>query len=330
MTEASQAGGARRAVARLAARLGFTETEAGKAALVATEAANNLVTHATDGVLLLGELDVGGSAGIEVLALDRGPGMADVARCLRDGYSTAGTPGGGLGAISRLAAFVDVYSHQPTGTALVARLWHGRPPLPDKSSDRLRVAAVCAPKPGEEVCGDAWAAVRRGGRAVVLVADGLGHGPDAADASRAAVRVVEGNAQLGPVPLLQAVHAALRGTRGAAVAVAEVSLDDRVVRYAGVGNIAATVLAGGATRSLVSHNGTLGHQAHRFQEFTYPFPAGATLVMHSDGLQSRWSLGAYPGLAVRDGALVAGVLYRDFQRGRDDVTVLVAREEDPA
>ncbi len=63
----------------------------------------------------------------------------------------------------------------------------------------------------------------------------------------------------------------------------------------------------------------------KFQEFAYPFPKGATLVMHSDGLISRWTLDAYPGLAAHDPALVAGVLYRDFQRGRDDVTVLVAR-----
>jgi serine phosphatase RsbU (regulator of sigma subunit) len=164
---------------------------------------------------------------------------------------------------------------------------------------------------------------------VVLVADGLGHGPLAADASQAAVRIFRQNPRAGPVAILQAIHLGLRSTRGAAVAVADVDLDTRTIRYAGVGNIAGVVLTGEGSQSMVSHNGTVGHEARRFQEFLYPFPAGAVLVMHSDGLTSRWGLGSYPGLAVRDSAVIAAILYRDFQRGNDDVTVVVAREEDP-
>jgi hypothetical protein len=105
-----------------------------------------------------------------------------------------------------------------------------------------------------------------------------------------------------------------------------VDLEGEILRYAGVGNIAAVVVSAGGTRSLVSHNGTLGHKLNKTKEFDYPFPRGALLVMHSDGLLSRWGLDGYPGLAAKDPGLVAGVLYRDFQRGRDDVTVLAARE----
>src|SRR5262249_13074084 len=115
-------------------------------------------------------------------------------------------------------------------------------------------------------------------------------------------------------------------TRGAAVAVAELDLDAGLLRFAGVGNISATVFAAGVSRSAVSHNGTVGHEARKFQEFTYPFPRGALLVMHSDGLATHWRLDGYAGLAARHPALVAGVLYRDFKRGRDDVTVLAIRE----
>ena len=121
------------------------------------------------------------------------------------------------------------------------------------------------------------------------------------------------------------MHAALRSTRGAAVAAVEIDIDGGTLRYAGVGNIAGAVLANGASRSMVSHNGTVGHEARHFQEFSCPFPPGAVLVMHSDGLASRWNLDPYPGLIARDPALIAGVLYRDFQRGRDDVTVLAVR-----
>jgi hypothetical protein len=120
----------------------------------------------------------------------------------------------------------------------------------------------------------------------------------------------------------------LRSTRGAAAAVAAVDLAGGTITYAGVGNISGMILGPQGGRSLVSHNGTLGHAARTFQEFAYPFAGHATLVMHTDGLLSRWALDAYPGLTRRDPALLAGILYRDFRRGRDDVTVLaVSRAE---
>jgi anti-sigma regulatory factor (Ser/Thr protein kinase) len=321
--EASQVGEARRTVARLVAALGFDETQAGRATIVVTEVANNLVKHGRDGVLLLRALECGSVCGVEILALDRGPGMAEVGKCLRDGFSTAGTPGTGLGAIVRLSAFTDIYSRPAQGTALLARLWAG--PLSPSAPPRLQVGAVSVPRGDEEVCGDTWAVERQGGRALLLVADGLGHGPFAADAARAAADILRANLDLGPAAILEVAHQALRGTRGAAVAVAEVDLEGRSLRYAGVGNISGVVLVPGADRSLLSHNGIVGHEARKFQEFTYPFPRGALLVMHSDGLGSRWDLDPYPGLSCHDPALVAGVLYRDHQRGRDDVTVLAAR-----
>src|SRR5262249_39127646 len=142
-----------------------------------------------------------------------------------------------------------------------------------------------------------------------------------------AVRVFRENARLDPAAILDLIHGALRSTRGAAVAVVEVDRANEQVRCAGVGNISGTILAAGASRGPVWHKGTVGHALHKVQEFAYPFPAGALLVLHSDGLATSWRLDRYPGLAARHPSLVAGVLYRDFKRGRDDVTVLVARDE---
>jgi serine phosphatase RsbU (regulator of sigma subunit) len=179
--------------------------------------------------------------------------------------------------------------------------------------------------PGEESCGDSWAADVRPGRSVVTVVDGLGHGPDAAEAARMAIRIFQANAAEPPARIIERMHDALRSSRGAAVAVAEIDTERGSILYAGVGNISGVVVSGRETRSLVSHSGTVGHQLHRLQEFPYPWPEDALLVMHSDGVTQRWELDRYPGLASRDPALVAGVLYRDFTRGRDDTTVLVAR-----
>jgi anti-sigma regulatory factor (Ser/Thr protein kinase) len=324
VTESSQVGEARRLALRLAQGLGFNETEAGKVAIVVSEAARNLATHATGGELLLRGLECDGVAGIEVLALDKGPGMANVAECLRDGYSTTGGPGTGLGAIARLSALFDIYSVPGVGTALLACLWSGLLPR-DLQPRPLEIGAVCLPKSGEGVGGDGWVVDQRPGRGLILVVDGLGHGSDAAKASGEAVTVFQKNPHLAPAAMIEAVHAALRRTRGAAVAVAEVDVLHRVVRFVGVGNIAGVILSSGGSRHTVSHYGTVGHEVRKIQEFTYPWPEGALLVIHSDGLASRWSLDRYPGLVTRHLSLIAGVLYRDHSRRRDDVTVVVAR-----
>jgi anti-sigma regulatory factor (Ser/Thr protein kinase) len=326
MVEASQVGDARRTAVGMARLLGFGEVEREKAGLVVTEAATNLVRHARGGELLLHPLADGDVGGLEVLALDRGPGMANVAACLRDGFSSTGTSGTGLGAIARLSSCFDIHSAVGAGTAVLARLWAR--PLPRRPIlDRLQVGAVSVPKANEEECGDAWAVHEQAERAALLVADGLGHGPAAARAAREAVRVFHEQAGRGPTEIIQAAHGPLRSTRGAAAAVAEIDLIRGHLRYAGVGNIAGTVLAAGKSQSLVSHNGTVGHEMRRVQEFTYPWPPDALLVLHSDGLTTQWRLDRYPGLVARHPSLIAGVLYRDYCRGRDDVTVVVARQE---
>jgi hypothetical protein len=95
------------------------------------------------------------------------------------------------------------------------------------------------------------------------------------------------------------------------------------VNYAGVGNISGVVI-GEKSRGMVSHNGTLGVQLLRAQQFDYEWPQGSHVVMHSDGMSARWSLATYPGLSRRHPAVIAAVLYRDHVRPRDDVTVVVA------
>ncbi len=321
VTEPSQVAEARRAAAAVARGLHFDDTAGGSLAIVVTELAKNLLKHASGGEILVHPAS-DATGDIDVLALDKGPGIADVDRCLSDGYSTAGTAGTGLGSVGRLSVLLDVYSAPGIGTAVLSRV---RPrtarPAPVHA---LATGVVCLPQRGELECGDAWATVSRERDATVLVCDGVGHGPSAALASRAAVGVFGEHGRVGPAETLGLIHAALRATRGAAAAIAHVDVAGGIVCYAGVGNVCGAILDG-RIRQMVSHNGTLGHQAPKIVEFTYPWSADALLVMHSDGLVSHWSLDRYPGLRMRDPSLIAGVLYRDFTRNRDDVTVLVAR-----
>ena len=317
----SEIGSARRAAVALAERLGASETEGGNVALVVTELATNLVRHGGGGEVLVRPLP-DAATGIEIVAIDRGPGMGDVSAALRDGYSTGGTSGHGLGAVRRIADRCEIFSAPGAGTAVVARLHVRRAGEPAG----MIVAGVSVAKPGESVCGDAWASSVNGDGCSILVADGLGHGPDAARAANEAVRVFREHAASPAADILGAAHAALRPTRGAAIGIAEIRPHRRQATYTGVGNIGAALVSATGIRNLVSHPGIVGHECRKIQTVEYPWPEGAVIVLYSDGLQTRWTLDRYPGLRTSDPALVAAVLYRDFARGRDDVTVVACRE----
>lgn len=318
---------ARREITVLARQLGFDEAQTGKIAIIATEAATNLIKHAQGGQILARPLEDAGQTGLELLVLDRGPGLANVGQALYDGYSTSGSPGTGLGAMVRLSNVFDIHSLPGKGTVVLAQVWKSNGSQPRDTAPRLEVGLVCQAKPGQPVSGDSWAIKQTGDCVFIMVADGLGHGPEAAQASQAAIEVLLAGNGRHPAAVIEAAHGALRHTRGAALAVVELDLGRRGVRFAGVGNIAGVILTLERSQHLTSFNGIIGHQAHKFQEFSYPWPPEALLILHSDGLTSRWDFKVYPGLTSRNPSLIAGVLYRDFCRGNDDATVLVVKQE---
>lgn len=104
VTDPSSVGQARRVAILTAQRLGLGETQAGELALLATEVSRNVLVHGGGGEVILVGLKHDGEAVGRILALDRGPGIPDVAKAMTDGFSTSGTPGGGLGAMKRIAS----------------------------------------------------------------------------------------------------------------------------------------------------------------------------------------------------------------------------------
>ena len=325
--ESSQVADVRRKVTALAARAGFDETYAGTCAIIASEMGTNLIKHAKEGEIILRSLSHGALRGIEILSIDRGPGMANVGRALQDGHSTAGSSGTGLGAIGRMATEFDVHSLPGRGTAAVARIWNRAAPGLAKASRPL-TGVICLPKPGESVSGDAWLFDSSGRRTLCAVVDGLGHGPLAAQAAALAIDSLREHADSQLAEQIELAHAALRPTRGAALGVAEILHDRNQVNFVGIGNIMAAVLQDSKARNMVSQNGTLGHQLRRVTEFQYPWSQSAMLVMCSDGINTHWDAYSYPGLMSRDPSLIAATLYRDFARGRDDSTVIVLKMPD--
>lgn len=320
--EPSQVSEARRTASERAEQHGFGTVDAGRVALATTELATNLIKHGGGGDILVGGFEEPDGAGIQVLALDKGRGIADIAACRADGYSTAGTNGHGLGAVFRQAHTVELVSWQDLGTGLLARFEPGQPPTANKPSGAA-IGVVSVPKEGESVCGDGWSVDDADAARTVMVVDGLGHGPDAAAAATEAVRVFQRHKGHRVPTLLDYIHGGLRGTRGAAVSIARIDHAVGKVEFGGIGNVGGAVVTPTAIRRMVSLPGTAGHVARKIQSFDYPAEDGI-VVLCSDGLATSWSLDRYPGLIRAHPTLIAAVLFRDFWRQRDDVTVLVA------
>lgn len=318
ITDESSVGEARRKCLLLAQRLGFDATRSGELTLLATESSRNVLIHGGGGQLVISAMESGGHRVAQILAMDKGAGIANLAQAMTDGYSTAGTMGGGMGAMKRIATALEVFTGRH-GTILLLEVGEAV-----KTGD-LHIAGLTVPFPGERLCGDGWAYHRVPGRMIVLLTDGLGHGRGAAEAAQEAIAVFRKRQELAPAEILGFLHDALKKTRGAVAAVAEIRPKEGVLTYAGIGNISATVVSGNGSRSLVSHNGTLGMVTARIQEFRVPWTNDAILILHSDGLHSKWDLSSYAGLVARHPAIIAAALLRDFRRQRDDAGVVVVK-----
>jgi anti-sigma regulatory factor (Ser/Thr protein kinase) len=301
----------RRRFAALASKAGLDESRTSDASIVAAELASNVIKHAQHGGAL-----VGARGGEPVIAAwDRGPGM-NVEACLRDGVSTAGTAGHGLGAVARLATWWDAYA-PPGGGSIVAAGMAAAP------ASAFELGCVCVPYPGLEVSGDAWDVHVAGDVATLMVVDGLGHGDGAADAAAAVIRAFRVRPDDALPSILTRAHAAARPTRGAAATCVRVFRSTGLATVAGVGNVGAWIVAG-RTRQLVTQHGTLGQVLPNVREETHEFPPGAHLVVCSDGIKSR-GFGDTADLFAHRPATIATALWRDYRRDRDDTTVVVVR-----
>jgi anti-sigma regulatory factor (Ser/Thr protein kinase) len=315
----------RRLAVTAAREEGLDEMLTSNAGLVATEVATNILKHASSGWVQITRLQERGWPGVEILAIDHGPGIGNMQQCLADGYSSSGTAGTGLGAISRLSHTFDAYSEPGKGTVVLSQIYA----VGDRPDSGIMVGAVNRPIASEEVSGDAWAIRREGAAALVMMADGLGHGLQAAEASADAVSAFRQGHTASPSALVEQLHRALRGTRGAAVAVAFLDFAGGCVQYSGLGNIASVIAGPPKTQNLVSHYGTAGHEARKIAQFDYRISAGAVLVMHTDGVSASWSLDDHAGLNGRHPSVIAGVIFRDASRSRDDACILALRRAQP-
>ncbi|MFF5988906.1 ATP-binding SpoIIE family protein phosphatase [Prauserella flavalba] len=317
VTEPVHVGQARSLATTAARDAGLPSGTVDRIAIAASELATNLFKYARGGLFAITR----GPLGLDLVAADRGPGLRNVDESMRDGFSTTGSMGTGLGAVRRLADEFDLYSRLGSGTAVLARWLIGTPHWRG-----VRVGSVLFAAPGESVSGDGWTAVNADGLVTIVLTDGLGHGPAAAAASAAAIGHVAADPGASLPVMLAAMDEDPASSRGSAVALVQLDLARGTLFFSGVGNVTARLLGPGGTReTLVSVPGIVGRRQRRGRRadpLVRPWSADSWLIMHTDGVSERWNAAEWPGLLGHDPATVAGWLLGQHIRWRDDACVL--------
>lgn len=317
VTDRSRIGEARRLARGLAEAARLTDARQEEVAIVASELAANLVDHAPGGWFIAQRL--GGA--VDLYAIDRGPGMTDIEQCFVDGFSTTGTSGIGLGAIRRLSVQHAVDTRPDAGTVFFARCGV----LPDFG---VGIGAATRPYPGQRRNGDGWSIDRVGAIVRVVVLDGLGHGPSAADAADAGLAALDGCPITEPIELLAHLDHALAATRGAAATIICLDLATGTAALAGIGNVGAVLYDGDQSITCVPRFGVLGSQSRLAGARSQPatWTPNSSLVIHTDGVSEKWRTGKRRAIRRPPGVL-AGRLMRDHARRSDDATVVVVYGE---
>lgn len=306
----TQVGAARRQVAIACADAGASDDLTAKTLLVAVELATNLHKHARRGALFV---KAASAHTVDLVSIDHGPGM-DLQQCYVDGFSTSQTKGTGLGAVRRLSSAFDAYT-DGSGSVVFARVGRVTP--------GLEYGSLAIPIRGETVSGDQWALRADEAGWSLVMADGLGHGPQAHEASAFVGPIVD--IDTSPSQQLRRAHDLSRGTRGSAAASLRHRSSETTLDYASVGNLHCVVQRREQAQVLAGQNGTVGGAFPTVKQQQAVVEPRGLVVVHTDGLSGRWSLDRYPGLRIRHPQVVCGVLFRDCNRHRDDATIVAIR-----
>jgi anti-sigma regulatory factor (Ser/Thr protein kinase) len=314
---------ARASIKKMALAAGFKPKRIAELEIVVAELTSNIIKHThRGGQLLVKQLESKGG-GIEIIAIDEGPGMETVAKMMEDGQSSTNTLGHGLGAIKRLADEFDIYSQKDWGTISLVRMFVDKPDsMPKKKA--VYAGIIMVAKEGETVCGDNFYCIQKLNSLRFAACDGLGHGPNADEAARMCMEVFEENISLTPVEQIRAIHQKVKRTRGAVIYLTHFDFQNKQLNYCGVGNIGVKILSPGKPRNCVSYNGIVGYSIPgTLNSHFVPWSKTDMAVIHSDGLSSRWDLQKHPTINRHDNSIIAAALFKDFYRKTDDVLIAV-------
>jgi anti-sigma regulatory factor (Ser/Thr protein kinase) len=312
----------------MAAALGFAPQACEEIALAMTELATNLIKHARGGRLVIAPLVEGGRTGLEIQSNDDGPGIADVEQAIGDRFSTTGTRGTGLGAVNRLMDELEIASRYGRGTRIVCRKWL-REHKPSLKPCPLAFGVATRPRPPYQLNGDAFVIVQWSESALVSVIDGLGHGQFAHRAAQSARQYVENHFDLPLDKIFHGTARACRATRGVVMALARFDWERGRLTFASVGDISVRVFPKSAPFSFAIRRGVIGLNAPKAVVSEHPWPLDHMLVLHSDGISTRWDWKDFHDLENQPAAAIAHELLQAKAKLEDDATVIVVRSAIP-
>ena len=187
------------------------------------------------------------------------------------------------------------------------------------------------PLPGEGLSGDNHLVAQTASGWLLAVADGLGHGPEAAVASQALMTVLQQHREQSPVELIRLCHDALRNTRGCAATVVTIDRSRSLLSWVGIGNVEGVILhadsAASPTEYITMRGGIVGYRIPALQPSSLHLLDGDILALATDGIDSYFVQAILPSHPPRE---IAASILAHYAKPTDDALVLVARWRFPA
>jgi len=244
---------------------------------------------------------------------------------MQDGASSSATLGQGLGAITRLSHTSNVYTLPNWGTVVYSKIYKQDVTATAlKKGIELGAVQVCCP--GETVCGDGYAVKKMGNGYQFFMGDGLGHGVHAHEAANEAIAAFKECKEKSPAEVLRYINMSVKKTRGLVATVAYLNYETQKWLMCGIGNISTSLYTGLSSKNYTPYNGIVGHNIPRtLNDSVSEVEKYQMLIMHSDGLRTRWNLSDLPGILKYDPNIISAVLYKDNARHNDDMTVFAAK-----
>jgi anti-sigma regulatory factor (Ser/Thr protein kinase) len=309
---------------RLATDAGINANRINELDLIVAEMTSNLYKYSDDGEILMGTFANGGSPYVELISIDNGPGMVNPARMMVDGVSTTKTLGHGLGSMKRLSDTFELYSQPGWGTIVLSRVYSD--PEKVKVSDEVIIRSIVVSKPGEKTSGDGFVYKKNDKYLKMMLADGLGHGPEANKAINEAAAAFRVFPDYSPTETLRFIHGNIKKTRGAVINIVGYNFEEKKWSSAGIGNIAARMFGPVNFKNHMSYNGIVGHNIpNTMNDQQYPADEFNQVMLCSDGIKTRIDLAKYPLMYKYDLSVLAAAIYKDHARKNDDMSVIIAK-----
>jgi len=292
--------------------------------LVVAEMTSNLYKYSDGGEILMGTFANAGSPYIEIISIDNGPGMLNPSKMVLDGISTSNTLGHGFGSIKRLSDVFELYSIHGWGTIVLSRIYNNREHI--KKAIQLTVSPLIVAKPGETTSGDGMIFRQNEKQFKLMLADGLGHGPEANKAVNEAADAFKVCPDNSPTEILRFIHECIKKTRGAVINILAYDFETNMWSSAGIGNIAVRLSGQATLRNHMTYNGIVGHNIpNTMSDQQYPLEKYNQVILCSDGIKTRWDLSKYPMISKYDGTILSAALYKDQARRNDDMSVILIK-----